>query len=97
MPPAARIGDTHVCPASNGPQAHAGGLITGPPGSPNVNIGKKPAARKGDSCLCAGATDNTITGGSSTVKINGKPAARVGDPTRHGGKITTGFAKVNIG
>lgn len=97
MPAAARIGDAHVCPASNGGQAHAGGLIAGPPGSPNVNIGKKPAARQGDSCLCTGAVDNTIMGGSSKVKINGKSAARVGDATKHGGKITTGFFKVNIG
>lgn len=94
--PAARIGDTHVCPASTGPVPHVGGPITGP-GAPTVFIGKVPAARVGDLAACAGGPPAAITKGAGQVNICGSPAARVGDPTAHGGAIVVGFAMVNIG
>jgi uncharacterized Zn-binding protein involved in type VI secretion len=89
MPPAARLGDMHVCPMQTPgtpPIPHVGGPITGP-GVPNVLIAKMPAAVVGDMCVCVGPP-STIVMGSTKVMIGKKPAARVGDSTAHGGTIT---------
>jgi uncharacterized Zn-binding protein involved in type VI secretion len=93
--PAARVGDMHTCPMSDGPKPHIGGPIM-PPGMPTVLIGGLPAARVGDLATCASAPD-TIAFGSVTVLIGGKPAARQGDMTVHGGVIVAGFPTVLIG
>ena len=98
MPPAARVGDMHVCPMVTPgvpPIPHVGGPITGP-GIPTVLIGGQPAATMGDMAVCVGPP-STIIKGSATVLIGGKPAARLGDPTAHGGTITLGFPMVMIG
>ena len=95
MPPAARVTDMHICPASDGPKPHVGGPITGP-GCNTVLIGNLPAARVGDMAACAGPPDSIING-SATVMIGGMPAARIGDSTAHGGKIIAGFPTVIIG
>jgi len=87
--PAARVDDSHSCPA------HVGGPIL-PEGCPTVVIGGKPAARIGDMCKCEGPTDMIRTG-APTVLIGGLPAARLGDLTRHGGLVTSGFPTVLIG
>lgn len=78
--PAARVGDMHTCPASDGPKPHVGGalppgvptvLIGGPsailpPGGLTVLIGGRPAARVGDPTAHGG----TVTGpGCPTVLI----------------------------
>lgn len=95
MPPAARVGDLHTCPMSDGPKPHVGGPVTGP-GAATVMIGGMPAAVVGDMCTCVGPPD-TIAAGSATVMIGGKPAARMGDSTAHGGVITVGSPTVMIG
>jgi uncharacterized Zn-binding protein involved in type VI secretion len=98
MPPAARVGDMHVCPMVTPglpPIPHVGGLIL-PPGGITVLIGGMPAARAGDMALCVGPPD-AIAMGSTTVLIGGMPAARMGDPTVHGGMITLGEPTVMIG
>ena len=95
MPPAARIGDMHVCPMVTGVVPHVGGPVTGP-GVPTVLIKNMPAAVLGDMCVCTGPPD-TIIKGSATVMIGGKPAARLGDSTAHGGTITLGEFTVMIG
>lgn len=95
MPPAARVGDMHVCPMFTGPAPHVGGPVM-PPGAPTVLIGGQPAACVGDMCTCSGPPD-TIIKGSSTVMIGGKPAARMGDSTAHGGTIVIGLPTVIIG
>lgn len=96
MPPAARVGDPHVCPMVDpGPKPHVGGPIL-PAGCPTVNIGGMPAARVGDLALCIGPPD-VIVMGSPTVMIGGQMAARLGDPTAHGGVIVMGCPTVNIG
>ena len=94
MPPAARVGDMHTCPLSDGPKPHVGGPIL-PPGCPTVLIGGMPAARVGDMATCVGPPD-AIAIGSMKVMIKGQPAARMGDQTAHGGVIVVGFPKVNI-
>lgn len=94
-PPASRLTDMHVCPASTGPVPHVGGPITGP-GCPTVMIGKLPAALVGDMCVCVGPPD-TIAMGSTTVLIGGMPAARLGDSCAHGGSIVLGEFTVMIG
>ena len=95
MPPAARIGDMHVCPMVNpGPVPHVGGpIITG---APTILIGFMPAARVSDMCVCVGPPD-TIVMGSMTVIVSGMPAARIGDSTAHGGKVVAGCPTVIIG
>lgn len=93
MPAAARVGDSHVCPALS-PSTHVGGPIT--MGAPNVKIGFLPAARVGDLATCVGLPD-AICIGSLTVKINFMPAARMGDATVHGGAIVFGCPTVHIG
>ena len=96
MSAAARITDQHVCPAVNpGGAPHVGGPIL-PPGEPTVFVGGLPAARMGDSAVCAGPPA-TILAGSSTVMIGGMPAARMGDSTAHGGTIVGGEPTVIIG
>lgn len=94
MPPAARIGDPHVCPLSDGPKPHVGGPIS--LGCFTVIIGGLPAARVGDVAICVGPPD-TIAMGSTGVMIGGMPAARLGDTTAHGGKIVMGIPTVMIG
>lgn len=96
MPPAARVGDMHVCPMQNpGPVPHVGGPIIGP-GAVTVLVGGPPQAVIGDSCVCVGPPD-TIVKGSATVQAGGKPAARLGDSTAHGGTIVVGLPTVMIG
>lgn len=97
MPPAARLGDLHICPlATPGlpPIPHVGGPILAP-GAPNVLVGGMPAARVTDVCLCIGPPDMIATG-SAKVMIGGMPAARMGDTTMHGGMIVVGCPTVNI-
>jgi len=97
MPPAARIGDMHVCPMVTPgipPVPHVGGPIT--IGCPTVMIGYMPAARSGDMATCVGPPD-AIAMGSTTVLIGYMPAARVGDSTTHGGTIAMGCPTVIIG
>lgn len=95
MPPAARVGDPHVCPMVTGVVPHVGGPIL-PPGCPTVMIGGLPAARMTDMLTCVGPPD-VIIKGSMTVLIGGLPAARLGDNTAHGGTIIFGFPTVMIG
>jgi uncharacterized Zn-binding protein involved in type VI secretion len=95
MPPAARVGDMHVCPMVTGVVPHVGGPIL-PPGCPTVLIGGVFAARVGDMLTCVGPPD-AILAGSMTVMIGGQPAARLGDPTAHGGSIMVGLPAVMIG
>lgn len=95
MPPAARVGDMHICPLSDGPKPHVGGPIM-PPGVPTVLIQGMPAATVGNLCTCVGPPDS-IAAGSATVLIGGKPAARLGDSTVHGGSIILGSFTVLIG
>ncbi len=96
MPPAARVGDNHVCPMVDpGPKPHVGGPII-PPGCPTVLICSMPAARVGDTATCVGPPDKIVMG-SGTVMIGGVPAARLGDSTAHGGKIVVGAPTVIIG
>ena len=95
MPLAARVGDMHTCPMSDGPKPHVGGPVI-PPGAPTVLIGGQPAAKVGDMLTCAGPPDSIIKG-SATVLIGGMPAARQGDSTAHGGVITVGCPTVIIG
>ena len=98
MPPAARVGDMHVCPMvtpGTPPIPHVGGPIL-PPGGITVLIGGQPAARVGDMAVCVGPPDS-IAMGSTTVLIGNMMAARMGDPTMHGGTITLGFPTVMIG
>ena len=83
--PAARLGDSHACPAFNGPVPHVGGVIS--TGAPTVLIGKLPAARMGDVTICVGPP-GTVLAGSPTVLIVGQPAARLTDSASHGGAIT---------
>lgn len=95
MPPAARVGDMHVCPMVTGVVPHIGGPIM-PPGCVRVLIGKMPAARVGDMAVCTGPPD-VIAMGSTKVLIGGQPAARMGDTTAHGGTIVAGCPNVIIG
>ena len=95
MPLAARLGDMHICPLSDGPKPHVGGPVL-PGANTTVLIERMPAACLGDSCTCAGPPDMIIMG-SATVLIAGKPAARMGDSTAHGGSIVIGSPTVLIG
>lgn len=94
--PAARIGDMHICPMSDGPKPHVGGPVVGP-GVPTVLIGGVPAAVMGDMCTCVSPAPDSIVLASTGVLIGGKPAARMGDNTAHGGVITLGLTTVLIG
>jgi len=92
MPPAARVLD---------PTSHPG-VIAGP-GALNVLIGGQPAARVGDTHVCAmppvaGPHPPTpIVAGSATVFIAGQPAARLGDPNGCGATSVAGCLNVLIG
>ena len=94
MPPAARVGDMHVCPMVTVLVPHVGGPIL-PPGGVPVLIGGLPAARVSDMAVCVGPPD-VIVLGSFTVLIGGLPAARMGDMTAHGGVIAMGYPTVII-
>jgi uncharacterized Zn-binding protein involved in type VI secretion len=93
--PAARLGDSHVCPASPGTVPHVGGPLL-PPAQATVNINGVPAARVTDTAVCVGPPD-AIAAGSATVNIANQAAAYVGSSTAHGGSVTTGSPDVNIG
>jgi uncharacterized Zn-binding protein involved in type VI secretion len=95
MPPAARVGDMHVCPMVTGVVPHVGGPIL-PPGVVTVLIAGMPAATATGMCTCTGPPD-VIAKGSATVMIGGMPAARMGDMTAHGGNIVMGAPTVMIG
>lgn len=95
MPMAARMGDLHTCPMSDGPKPHVGGPIL-PPCLPTVLTGGPPQARVTDMLTCVGPPD-VIAKGSATVLVGGLMAARVGDMTVHGGVITLGCPTVMIG
>ena len=98
MPPAARIGDMHVCPMvtpGTPPVPHVGGPIAGP-GAMTVLIGGMPAAKIGDSGVCVGPPDSIVMA-STTVMVMGSPVARMGDSTAHGGSIVLGCMNVIIG
>lgn len=95
MPPAARVGDMHVCPLVNVLVPHVGGPVL-PPGCLTVLVGGPPAARVGDMLVCVGPPD-VIIQGSPTVLIGGPMAARMGDMTAHGGVIVMGIPTVMIG
>ncbi len=95
MPPAARVGDMHVCPMVTVLVPHVGGPAL-PPGAPTVLIAGLPALRLGDLLTCSGPPDTVILG-STTVLIGGMPAARMGDSTAHGGSIVKGEPSVMIG
>jgi uncharacterized Zn-binding protein involved in type VI secretion len=94
MPPAARLGDPHVCPMVTVLVPHVGGPIL-PPCAVTVLIGGMPAARVGDMAVCVGPPD-VIAMGSFKVLIKGQPAARMGDMTAHGGVIVMGYPTVII-
>ena len=65
--PAWRVtADSHVCPLSDGPKPHGGGIVT--VGSATVNIGGLPAARQGDQVIEAGPP-NPIAQGATRVNI----------------------------
>lgn len=71
--PAARLGDTHVCPVTGpGVPPHVGGIVNS--GSATVTIGGSPAARVTDTALCNGPTD-VIVAGCRTVIIGGPSVA----------------------
>jgi uncharacterized Zn-binding protein involved in type VI secretion len=95
MPPAARIGDMHVCPMVTGIIPHVGGPIL-PPCAITVLTGGIPQARVGDMLTCVGPPD-VIAMGSTGVFVMGAPAARMADPTAHGGMIMIGLPTVMIG
>jgi uncharacterized Zn-binding protein involved in type VI secretion len=95
MPPAARVGDMHVCPMVTGVVPHVGGPIL-PPCAVTVITGGMPQARVTDMAVCVGPPD-VIIKGSATVLVSGLPAARMGDSTAHGGVIVIGFPTVIIG
>ena len=58
--------DTHVCPLSDGPKPHVGGVVA--VGSVTVMIGGLPAARQGDMVVEVGPPDS-IAQGAPTVMI----------------------------
>lgn len=95
MPPAARLGDPHVCPMVTGVVPHVGGPIL-PPCCPTVLIGGMPARAWATWPSAPGGPD-VIAMGSVTVLIGGMPAARMGDLTAHGGVIVMGLPTVMIG
>ena len=72
--PAARLGDMHACPLSDGPKPHVGGPVL-PPCCPTVLVGGQPAARVGDMATCASAPD-TMHGGKI---VAGCPTVLIGD------------------
>ena len=93
--PASRLTDLHTCPMVTVAVPHVGGPIVAP-GCPTVLIGKLPAARVSDQCVCVGPPDVIVMGAFTTL-IGKLPAARIGDQTAHGGVITVGLPTVLIG
>ena len=94
MPPAARVGDMHVCPMVTVLVPHVGGPVL-PPGAVTVMIGGQPAARVGDLATCVGPPD-VIVLGSFTTMFQGQPAAYMGSLTAHGGAVVMGYPMVMI-
>lgn len=60
------LADFHVCPLSDGPKPHVGGVVA--VGSMTVMIGGLPAARQGDMVVEVGPPDS-IAMGAPTVMI----------------------------
>jgi uncharacterized Zn-binding protein involved in type VI secretion len=94
MPPAARVGDMHVCPMVTVLVPHVGGPVL-PPGAVTTLIGGQPAARVGDIVTCVGPPD-VIVLGSFTTMFQGQPAAYMGSLTAHGGVVVMGYPMVMI-
>lgn len=86
MLPAARITDSHTCPAWTAIVPHIGGVIV-KPAAPTVLIGGLPAAGLGSQAVCVGPP-NSVAFGSPVVLIGSVPAARITDLMAHGGTIT---------
>lgn len=94
--PAARLTDLHICPMFTLLVPHVGGPVAGPC-APTVLIGKLPAARATDMCVCVGPPD-MIAKGSATVLTMKMPQARIlVDPCVHGGVIVLGCFTVLVG
>lgn len=92
--PAARLGDTIICPVPQAtpaalPHAPPPGLPIIPPCAPPVLIGGKPAARVGDQSMCVAPapTPNPIMRGAFPVPIMNMPAARLTDSATHPGAM----------
>ncbi|NQD93691.1 type IV secretion protein Rhs [Pseudomonas sp. CrR25] len=84
--PAARIGDTVVCP-----KCGQNAVVTG---ISSVLFENMPAATETQGCGCG----STITGNViPTVLIGGLPAATLGSTGSHGSEVTSGAASVLIG
>ncbi len=94
LQPAARVGDPHACPKSEGSTPHVGGPVAA--GSPNVFIESLAAVRVGDALICCGPPD-AVAAGSATVFFNSLPAARATDATAHTGTISAGASRTFIG
>ncbi len=91
--PALRMGDTALCPLSDGPKPHGGGPITPAAAVLTVLIGGAPAAVANSvlgGIVCVSPAPNGIAQGSTTVFIGGFPAARLGDLSLHGAAIGPG-------
>ena len=98
MPPAARVGDMHMCPLQTPgtpPIPHVGGPIL-PGAAATVLIGGQPAAVVGCMATCVGPPDSLVMG-SATVMICNMMAVRISDVTAHGGSILVGCPTVMIG
>ena len=86
MPPAARVGDMHMCPMVTPgvpPIPHVGGPIL-PPGGITVMIGGQPAARMGDMAVCVGPPDTHRDGLADRHdrQHDGRPDGRPHGPRR---------------
>ncbi len=91
--PALRAGDSALCPLTDGPKPHVGGVITPLATVPTVFIGGAPAAVANNvpgGIPCVSPAPNGIAQGSLTVRIGGFGAARVGDLSMHGTPIGPG-------
>ena len=98
MPPAARVGDMHVCPMQTPglpPIPHVGGPISARlPSCPYRKYARSVYGRFRRLRRAAGSYHHK---GSSSVLIGGRPAARIGDQMAHGGQIVMGCPTVIIG
>jgi uncharacterized Zn-binding protein involved in type VI secretion len=93
--PAARLGDTVVCPLVTYSACTQATIIRG---CFTVLIGNQPAARMTDNTICSGTgLSGVVIKGSPTVLIQNLPAARMGDQAAHGGTIVKGEFTVLIG
>lgn len=95
--PQARLGDLHICTV---PPGFPSPIL--PPCSPNVFVGKRPAARALADMAMTGSppvppVPHVFPMGSSTVMINYLQALRVGDMCDKGGRITMGEFTVITG